>query len=313
MSAYLQDLTIRLATGIATLPVEFRQRHAGYLRQAQNADGGFSGRMGDSDLYYTSFALRGLAILGELDVEIAERAAVFLGKHIHSHQSIVDFFSLIYSAALLYAIQGIDIFAQSDPEWDKNVAAFLRTLQRDDGGFAKAREGHAGSTYHTFLVLLVFQLIGEPVEDQERIVRFLLDQKVAEGGFREIRAARRAGTNPTAAAVATLKMLERLDETTIDSTLDFLVNMQSDEGGFLANTRIPVADSLSTFTGMLTVDDLGEMHELEIDSLQAFIDSLQLDGGGFRAAAWDDAHDVEYTFYGLGCMALLENYRQRTR
>jgi geranylgeranyl transferase type-2 subunit beta len=311
MSAYLQDLTIRLAAGLATLPDEFRERHTEYLRRAQNADGGFSGRMGDSDLYYTSFALRGLAILGELDEETSERAATFLRANIQSHQSIVDFFSLIYSAALLYAIQGIDIFADSDPDWDKNVAKFLRSLQRDDGGFAKAHEGHAGSTYHTFLVLLVLQLIGEPVEDPERIIKFLLDQKVEEGGFREIRAARRAGTNPTAAAVATLKMLDRLDDSTIDSTLDFLVNMQSDEGGFLANTRIPVADALSTFTGMLTVDDLGEMHELEIDALQAFIDSLQLDQGGFRAAAWDDAHDVEYTFYGLGCMALLENYRRR--
>lgn len=313
MSAYLQDLTIRLAAGLSSLPDDFRQRHADYFRRAQNADGGFSGRMGDSDLYYTSFALRGLAILGELDDQIAQRATNFLRGNIQSHQSIVDFFSLIYSAALLYATQGLDVFADSEPGWDKKVAAFLRSLQRDDGGFAKAQEGHAGSTYHTFLVLLVLQLIGEPVEDPERIIQFLLDQKVEEGGFREIRAARRAGTNPTAAAVATLKMLDRLDDSTIDSTLDFLVNMQSDEGGFLANTRIPVADSLSTFTGMLTVDDLGEMHELEIDALQKFIDSLQLDEGGFRAAAWDDAHDVEYTFYGLGCMALLENYRTRSQ
>ena len=27
--------------------------------------------------------------------------------------------------------------------------------------------------------------------------------------------------------------------------------------------------------------------------------------GGFRGAAWDDGHDVEYTFYGLGSLALL--------
>ena len=42
------------------LPEAARARHAGYLKSAQNSDGGFSGREGDSDLYYTAFALRGL-------------------------------------------------------------------------------------------------------------------------------------------------------------------------------------------------------------------------------------------------------------
>jgi geranylgeranyl transferase type-2 subunit beta len=310
MSAYLQDLTLRLAAGISRLPADVRDRHTQYLRSAQRKDGGFAGRMGDSDLYYTSFGLRGLAILDALNEDITTRATSFLQSHLHSQQSIVDFFSLIYSSALLYALCGVEVFGDSDENWDQNVADFLNSLRRDDGGFAKAPEGHAGSTYHTFLVLLVMQLIGREVADPEGIVRFLHQQKAEGGGFREIRAARRAGTNPTAAAIATLKILDRLDEATVDETMEFLLDMQTDEGGLRANTRIPVADSLSTFTGMLTIDDLGEMYELELDPLRRFVDSLQLSTGGFRAAAWDDAHDVEYTFYGLGCLALHENYRQ---
>ena len=47
----------------------------------QRADGGFAGRQGLSDLYYTSFALRTLAILGELHGSVAERAAGFLHNH----------------------------------------------------------------------------------------------------------------------------------------------------------------------------------------------------------------------------------------
>ncbi len=311
MSAYLQDLTLRLAAGMAGLPQAFREQQGNYLRRAQREDGGFAGRMGESDLYYTSFALRGLAVLDELDESTAERAAAFLRTQMRLHQSIVDFFSLIYSSAMLYALQGIEVFQGADEDWDRNIARFLNSLRREDGGFAKAREGHAGSTYHTFLVILVLQLIGEPVQQPERIVEFLMAQKAEGGGFREIRAARRAGTNPTAAAIATLKILDRLDEAIIDETMEFLLDMQTDEGGLRANTRIPIADSLSTFTGMLTIDDLGEMHELEMDPLREFVQSLQLRNGGFRAAAWDDAHDVEYTFYGLGCLALLENYRHR--
>ena len=78
MPSYLEQLTIRLAQGIGELPVEVRDAHAGYLKAAQQADGGFAGREGGSDLYYTSFALRALAILGELDSVLAERAAEFL-------------------------------------------------------------------------------------------------------------------------------------------------------------------------------------------------------------------------------------------
>jgi geranylgeranyl transferase type-2 subunit beta len=32
---------------------------------------------------------------------------------------------------------------------------------------------------------------------------------------------------------------------------------------------------------------------------------LEFPTGGFRGAAWDDQADVEYSFYGLGCLALL--------
>ena len=35
-------------------------------------------------------------------------------------------------------------------------------------------------------------------------------------------------------------------------------------------------------------------------------ESLAQPGGGFRGGDFDDAADVEYTFYGLGTLALLE-------
>ena len=53
---YLTRLTARLLDGVERLPAEVRHRHATYLLASQNPDGGFSGREGGSDLYYTSFA-----------------------------------------------------------------------------------------------------------------------------------------------------------------------------------------------------------------------------------------------------------------
>lgn len=308
VSNYLEDLTLRLAVGLAGLPAAWRTRQADYLRAAQRADGGFAGRQGESDLYYTSFGLRGLAVLGMLEGGIAERSAAFLRRRLRGQESVVDFFALLYSGFLLEAAAGIDLWDAADRNWRDAVASLLETLRRPDGGYAKGLDGAASSTYHTFLVLVCRQLLGCPPPQPETIGAFLRSQRRPEGGFREIRASPRAGTNPTAAAVAALQMLGLLDEPTRLATIDFLVDMQTEEGGLRANTRIPIADLLSTFTGLVTLDRLGAATELDLPAVRRYVQSLALPEGGFRAAEWDTAHDVEYTFYGLGTLGLLAHY-----
>jgi len=308
MPTYLEELTIRLTTGIGALPEATRAKHASYLLNNQRHDGGFAGREGESDLYYTGFALRSLTILGELSGDPAERTAEFLKGRLTGRESIVDFLSLIYGATLLDVSAGIDIFSDSPSNWRTSVAEAMEHLRREDGGYAKGPEGNASSTYHTFLVMLCLQLIEAPVRNPQGIVDFLQSQKSEGGGFREIRASKRAGTNPTAAAIGALRILDTLDEETCEDTIDFLCEMQTDEGGLRANTRIPIADVLSTFTGAVTLVDLGAFNEIDVAHMKRFVDSLELDGGGFHAAAWDLAHDVEYTFYGLGCLALLNEH-----
>lgn len=302
---YLVDLTLRLSRGIAQLPEEFRARQVKYLLAAQRSDGGFAGREGGSDLYYTGFALRSLAMLGELHGSIAEQAAAFLRTRMGGQESIVDFLSLIYGGTLLGTAAGIDIFAAADPGWRDAIAAALERLRREDGGYAKGAEGHASSTYHTFLVLLCLQLIEREAPRPDLLRQFILSQRADEGGFREIRASKRAGTNPTAAAIGSLRILNALDEESRLDTIDFLVEMQTEEGGLRANTRIPIADLLSTFTGLLTLQDLGGGTEIDLTEVRRFVNSLARDEGGFHGAVWDTAHDVEYSFYGLGCLGLL--------
>jgi len=307
MPAYLEETTVRLAVGMASLPEATRGRHAGYVRRAQQADGGFGGREGGSDLYYTGFALRGLAVLGELQGEVAQRAAAFLRSQGGTSESIVDLVSLVYSVVLLDAAAGIDVFGDESRDWRETMRRIFENLRRDDGGYAKGPQGTASSTYHTFLVVLCLQLLGLSLPQPERAIEFLLSQRCDDGGFREIRVAKRAGTNPTTAAVATLRILAALDDDTRARTTAFLVDMQTDEGGLRANTRIPIADLLSTFTGLLTLVDLGARDGLDVPRLRRYVESLERPEGGFRGAAWDEGHDVEYTFYGLGCLALLSS------
>lgn len=310
MPKYLEELTIRLATGVAAIDESRRDEIAGYFLRQQQPDGGFAGREGPSDLYYSGFGLRSLAILGRLYDEPAERAANFLRSRLNQQESIVDFLSLVYGAALLETAAGLDVYAEAAPNWRDAVHDALEQLRRDDGGYAKGQQGAASSTYHTFLVILCRELIDRPLPEPDRAVAFLMSQRADGGGFREIRASKRAGANPTAAAIASLKILDALDEEIAEQTIDFLLEMETDEGGLRANTRIPFADLLSTFTCMLTLQDLNALDELDLAHVRRYVDAMATEDGGFRGAELDPEHDVEYSFYGLGALALLSGANQ---
>ena len=170
MNRYLQDLTVRLAIGAAELPAEVRQRHRDYFCGKQESCGGFAGREGPSDAYYTSFGLRALAILGELHGERAERAAEFLKMKLQGQESWGDFFSLIYGSSLLKVSAGIDIF-EGQGGWETRIAEFLETLRRDDGGYAKSAEGAASSTYQSFLVCIALNLLEKEIPQPANLQR----------------------------------------------------------------------------------------------------------------------------------------------
>ena len=75
---YLTRLTVRLLDGIEKLDPALREKHAAFVKEKQLPDGGFPGREGGSDLYYTGFALRSLAVLQCLSPEICEPCGRFL-------------------------------------------------------------------------------------------------------------------------------------------------------------------------------------------------------------------------------------------
>lgn len=293
------------------MSAEFRDQQANFFRNAQRSDGGFAGREGESDLYYTAFALRALAVLGHLSGNIAEQAGAFLRSRLVHQVPVIDFVSLLYGASLLEMAAGIDIFAGTRNDWRDATATQFEELRRDDGGYAKAAAGAASSTYQSFLNTLAYQVLDRTPPKPHRLVEFVRSQQRDDGGFVEIRASRRSGTNPTAAAVGLLKIAasEWNQPGALDSVgeevIEFLAGMQTDEGGLLANTRIPIADLLSTFTGLLTLADLGGVDAIDRPAVLRFINSLADKSGGFLAAAWDDAIDVEYSFYGLGSLGLV--------
>jgi len=185
------------------------------------------------------------------------------------------------------------------------VAVLLESLRQPDGGYAKTPAGGASSTYHSFLIVLCYELMGREVPNRAGLIEFVRQRQRDDGGFVEVAAMKHSGTNPTAAAIALLSMSDALEPAICEATAAFLTEVRGDDGGFQANTRIPFSDVLSTFTGYLTSLEISEPGLLPRPALQRFLSELELPTGGFLAAGWDRVADVEYSFYALGTLGLL--------
>jgi geranylgeranyl transferase type-2 subunit beta len=222
--------------------------------------------------------------------------------------SVVDFFSFLYGCMLVQASGGIDVLAGSPVDWPLRVASTLETFRTKDNGYNKSPGALSGSTYHTFLVGLCFEMLGQSLPNPAEVLAFVQSRRREDGGYVEVPAMRRSGTNPTAAGIGLMHLLKgrELDSEDMEPTIEYLAQMPSmDEGGMRANDRIPLADLLSTFTGCWTLAQLGALDRINIGKAFRYVQSLEHPEGGFLGGLWDEATDVEYTFYGLGSLALL--------
>ena len=282
---YLFQLADRVSRGLNRLDKDRLERHRSFLRSQQMPDGGFRGREGDSDLYYTGFAVRALAVSGGLTESDCDRLETFLSGTSPLDLGVIDLLSWLYSALVVQAAGGADLLQEASTDFPQQIAAKLEQTRLADGGYAKSTEGSAGSTYHSFMVALTYELIGQKLPRPNRLIQFLYDRQRDDGGFVEIAPMRRSGTNPTAAAVALLNSLGGMDDDIIDDVQGFLTDVVSTEGGFQANTRIPFADGLSTFTGLLTCQDVGRPDLLPPNRIVAWLENqIELPDGGFRGA-----------------------------
>ena len=302
---FLAEMSFRLATGVALLDPSRRATHAKFAIEAMQPDGGYAGRQGASDLYYTSFGLRCLGLLMVENGDWPEKASSFLQQQLAKHEPIgIDALSWILSAGLIEIVTGASPFDAVGLNRNATIRRWCESLRRPDGAFGKTPTAATSSTYQTFLATACLEMTGE-VASEEKAVQVILARQQEDGGFVEIPQIRTGGTNPTAAALSFLSMQGSLSDDVRERGVRFLTAMKTGSGGFLANSRIPMPDLLSTFTTLLTLDRLNALDAIDTEASRRFVESLEHPDGGFLAGHGDTSTDVEYTFYGLGSLAIL--------
>ncbi len=166
-------------------------------------------------------------------------------------------------------------------------------------------------TYAQRLPSTDFAKLGEPPASPQAAADALRGRQRSDGGYVDMpESADESGTNPTAAAVAALKALGELDERTGSRASVFVLAMQRPDGGFAAHAKAPISDLMTTFTALVTLGDTGALRRARLGDAGRFTRALIAPHGGFLAACGDDEPDVEYSYYGVGALALLAGEAQ---
>ena len=304
ITTYSDELDRRLAMGAACLSEEFRAKQGRWLAERQNPDGGFGGLAGASDLYYTGFAARSATLLKLETPQLWSGFAEFIYQKGPRLREPADALSALVIKKALDARSVRACCPECEKRAMDRARATLEKFRLGDEGYRKT-PGGAASLYQTFLAALCFELSAESFPCAEGIAETVRMHRGAEGGFSDLRG-QPEGTNPTAAAMALAVMFEVADVELIRGAAGFLRKMQRAEGGFAAAAKAPGADLMSTFTAMATLDGLGLTDAVKLGAVGRFVKDSAKRGGGFGPAGRsDDAPDVEYTYYGLGTLALL--------
>ena len=307
MISYLVRLTERILPGMVQVKPKRRNELRSYFLDALDSNGGFrgrkvSGQQGKGDLYYSAFALRGLFLLGMLDdAKLLLQMTDFLEEQqCRTDLSPADLISWTFCASLVHSVQG--------KEWlPEQIVSLLNRWERFrcfDGCFAASKNSAFSSTYTTFLTAIFYELFGESERSLTIPVEPILARQRSDGGFVELHPLQYGGTNPTAAAVGLLTILEiPLPEK--QKAVDFLCRCQQPDGGFQAHARIPIPDLLSSFSAVMALHDLDAAGHVNRLALRDFVMNLRAPDGGYFGMAPDQQSDVEYTFYGMALEAML--------
>ena len=301
-----------LTAGLGSLSQPFVEAQVRFVASCQQADGGFRGRQGESDLYYTDFALRTLAWLAptHTDFERGLRymAQIPLSLSLSSLDTL-DCFHVLNARrlALRHGVATAAWTLEKRPFDERLIADQLCQRMLSGKGFARSASDTTPSAYHTFIGALCLQMLATDMPQAHNVIACIQALECDDGGYVESIDSIGQGsqTSATAAAVALQLMYDAMPPARIAPCARFLASMQGADGGLRPHAVVEASDLLSTFTGLITLSSLGELQQIDLARVAEFLRASAHSDGGFLACPDDDTPDVEYTYYGVATLALL--------
>lgn len=292
--SYLDLLDGLLRIGAAGFGTEFARRQVAYVAALQQDDGGFPGRDGGSDIYYTDFALRILDLF-DADHHAFDAAAEYVAR-VPIPTDLVHCYSLLACARILQQ-RGAPVALDSDA-----IAAVIARQAVVGGGYGLPNSSRASAT-QSFLAALCGEMLGKP--GAAECAAGIKPLRREDGGFADTAGESVGQVNSTAAAISLLVMTEDLTDEEARGAGEFVAGMTSNGGGLRAHASATEGDLLSTFTGLVTLSGTGGVEQLDVREIARFVGGLARANGGFAGAPGDIGADVEYTYYGVGCLAMI--------
>lgn len=259
-----------VAAGVAPLGADFIAAVRSGVLAHRCPDGGFRGRAGGSDAWYTAFALRCLELTGGIPEAIAARADA-------------------WSATLP---------PPTGPRSALDHATIAVLLGRSPAIPAGAAPT---ACYDAFAFAVHADLAGLPVPACD------LAACRREGGFAETATHPQPQVPATAAALVALRLAGTLPAEDRRRALVGLRAAQGADGGLRVHADAPAGDLLSTATGVWALAACGALGHLDLAAAARFAIACRR-ADGFGACPGDDAGDPEYAWYGLTLLGLLRRF-----
>jgi hypothetical protein len=259
-----------------------------FLRSQFNPDGGANDRAGQSDLYYTVFALEGLLAL-RADPP-SESVASYLRTFADGEN--LDF---VHLSCLARCWAGLPADLRRDVPTDA-ILHHVERYRTPDGAYDATPGAQSGSLYGCFLALGAYEDLARQIPDPAALIRCAESLRTPDGGYAND-LGMPLGLTPSTAAAATL--LRHLGQQPPRDVIDWLLARHHPDGGFFATPDAPIPDLLSTATALHALSGLHADLDPIKESCLDFLDTLWTNKGAFYGTWEDDTPDAEYTYYGL--------------
>ena len=266
---------------------EAARRVESFVRGQQAADGGFKGRDGCSDLYYTSFAIDALMAL-QADVPERELRAYLASFGDGEGLDFVHLCCLLRLWPAVHATPGETLV--------KTLLSRVESFRSEDGGFERERGARMGSVYACLLGYGAYSDHARLPPRPEGLKNCVDGLRTADGAWSNDGLVR-IGSVPAVAAAVTL--FRNLGYAIPQGVAEWLLGTRDLQGGFRAFPGAPVPDLLSTAVALHALGGMQTDLDAIRESCLDYLDTLWSNEGGFHGNWSDDVLDVEYTYYGL--------------